>query len=119
MYNIEFLNVVKDKVGDTPSEFIETIGAIPKEVPNWFVVVMGVGTVFVGLICIIILCKIVALLCRDKKNAKVVENAPVQTAVASAPIENRQEIIAAVAAACAEELGTDVSAIRIHSFRKI
>lgn len=119
MHNIELLNLAKDMVGDTSSEVIETIGAIQKEVPNWFVVVMGVGVVFLGLICIIVLCKIVALFCKEKKNAKVVENAPIQTAVASAPIENRQEIIAAVAAACAEELGTDVSAIRIHSFRKI
>ena len=39
--------------------------------------------------------------------------APVQT------IENRQQIIAAVSAAVAEELGTDVSAIRILSFKKI
>jgi len=34
-------------------------------------------------------------------------------------IENRQEIIAAVSAVIAEELGTDISAIRIHSFKKI
>lgn len=119
MHNIELLNLAKEMVGDTSSEVIETIGAITTKVPNWFVVVMGVGTVFLGLICIIILCKIVALFCTEKKNDKVVENAPIQTAVASAPIENRQEIIAAVAVACAEELGTDVSAIRIHSFKRI
>ena len=117
MHNIELLDIVKDAVGDSPSEFVETIGAIPKEVPNWFVVVMGVGTVFVGLICIIILCKIVALFCKEK-SAKTVETTVAPKNVA-APIENRQEIIAAVAAACAEELGTDVSAIRIHSFKRI
>ena len=111
MHNIELLDIVKDAVGDSPSEFVETIGAIPKEVPNWFVVVMGVGTVFVGLICII-----VALFCKEKKSATVQE---VKSAPTAAPIENRQEIIAAVAAACAEELGTDVSAIRIHSFKRI
>lgn len=118
MHNMELLNIVKDGAVDSPSEFVETIGAIPKEVPNWFVVVMGIGVVFLGLICIIVLCKIVALFCKGKSE-KVEEAAPVQTAVASAPIENRQEIIAAVAAACAEELGTDVSAIRIHSFKRI
>ena len=118
MHNIELLNLAKDMVGDTSSEVIETIGAIQKEVPNWFVVVMGVGVVFLGLICIIVLCKIVALFCKGK-STKAKETAPVQTAAASAPIENRQEIIAAVAAACAEELGTDVSAIRIHSFKRI
>ena len=34
-------------------------------------------------------------------------------------IENRQEIIAAVSAVIAEELGTDVSAIRVLSFKKL
>ena len=49
---------------------------------------------------------------------------PVPTAVpvpaaAAAPdaIPNRQELIAAISAALAEELGTDVSAIRILSFK--
>ena len=46
--------------------------------------------------------------------------APIKPAVpADAPIENRREIIAAVSAALAEEMGTDVSAIRILSFKKI
>ena len=44
--------------------------------------------------------------------------APIAQAV-NQPIQNRQEIIAAVSAALAEELGTDVSAIRILSFKKI
>lgn len=118
MHNFELLNLAAEKIGDTSSEVIETIGAIPQEVPNWFVVVMGIGIVFLGLVCIIVLCKIVALFCKGK-SAKDVEKAPVQTAAANTPIENRQEIIAAVAAACAEELGTDVSALRIHSFKKI
>ena len=34
-------------------------------------------------------------------------------------IPNRQELIAAVSVALAEELGTDVSGIRILSFKKI
>ena len=48
--------------------------------------------------------------------------APVASAPAAsyeAPIENRQEIIAAVCAAVAEENGTDISAIRVVSFRKL
>ena len=116
MHNIELLDIVKDAVGDSPSEFVETIGAIPKEIPNWFVVVMGVGTVFVGLICIIILCKIVALFCKEKKSATVQE---VKSAPTAAPIENRQEIIAAVTAVIAEEMGKDVSALRVVSFKKL
>ncbi len=83
-----------------------------------FVVLMGMGTVFVGLICIIILCKIVGLFFKNKKAepAKAVVAASV---AAPQPIENRQELIAAISAVAAEELGTDVSAIRITSFKKL
>ena len=90
--------------------------------PNWFVVCMGLGTVFTGLVCIVILCKILSAVCMlsEKKDAPV-SNAATAPAVSAAPqqIENRQEIIAAVSAAIAEELGTDISAIRILSFKKI
>ena len=61
-----------------------------QDVSNTFVVVLGIGVVFVGLICIVLLCKIVSAVC-----------------------------IAAVSACVAEELGTDISAIRILSFKKI
>lgn len=96
------------------SVLLETAAA---DVPNWFAVSMGVGTVFAGLICIIIICKIVGLFCKsgsgkDKPSAKAAENMP-------APIENGQEIIAAVTAVCAEEMGRDVSALRVVSFKKI
>lgn len=90
-----------------------------EKVPNLFVVAMGVGTVFVGLICIVIICKIMSALCgAKKKNTEEVANsavAPVQNQV----IENRQEIIAAVSAAVAEDMGTDISGIRILSFKKL
>ncbi len=88
---------------------------------NAFVVAMGLGTVFVGLICIIILCKIIGAVCMaaEKKNNTAVQNTVVPQVAASVQIENRQEIVAAVSAAVAEELGTDISAIRILSFKKI
>ncbi len=88
------------------------------EPSNLFVCLLGIGTVFLGLICLIILCKIVgAFSGKEKKTATPV--ATPATPVANQPIENRQEIVAAVSAAVAEELGTDVSAIRILSFKKI
>ncbi len=90
-----------------------------QSVPNALVVAMGVGTVFIGLICIVIICKIMSAVLAPKaekteevKAAPAIENKPVV-------IENRQEIIAAVAAVIAEELGTEVEALKIHSFKKI
>ena len=94
-----------------------------QDISNTFVVVLGISVVFIGLICIVLLCKIVSAVCRlaEKKEnhapATATNVAPVVTA--AQPIQNRQEIIAAVSAALAEEMGTDISAIRIHSFKKI
>ena len=57
---------------------------------------------------------------KDETKAPANTTAPVVAAAPAAqPIQNRQEIIAAVSAVLAEELGTDVSAIRILSFKKI
>ena len=95
------------------------------------VVLLGMGIVFVGLICIVILCvmmgKVVRLL--EKKVEQPAESAapiasvaPVVTAAPAAPaaeIPNRGELVAAIACCLAEELGTDVSAIRILSLKKI
>ena len=88
------------------------------EVSNLFVVCLGIGVVFLGLICIVILCKILSAIVNLGQN-KIKTQPTVATATAPKPIENRQEIIAAVSAAVAEELGTDISAIRILSFKKI
>ena len=94
-----------------------------EEQPNsLFVCLLGVGTVFLGLVCLVVLCKIIGALAGKKSK----ETAPATTpaappgaATTNQHIENRQEIIAAVSAVIAEELGTDVSALRILSFKKI
>ena len=86
---------------------------------NLFIVGMGVGTVFIGLLCIVLLCLIMSAICRAFEKKPKTAIAPVASVSAEKPIENRQEIIAAVSAALAEEMGTDISAIRIHSFKKI
>ena len=88
-------------------------------------VILGIGVVFAGLICIVIICKITSAFCnigakKEKASVSVGVNSAASTpAPAVTVIENRQEIIAAVSAALAEELGTDISALRIHSFKKI
>ncbi len=91
---------------------------------NWMVVVMGVGVVFVGLVFIILICKIMGLFFTGeaKKAEAPAAAAPApaaKPAEKSETIPNRGEIIAAVTAACAEEMGKDVSAIRVISFKKI
>lgn len=85
------------------------------------VVGMGLGVVFAGLICIIVLCYLMSSVIKLLKKGEAKGPAAPSTPVASvqAPIENRQELIAAVSAVIAEELGTDVSAIRIKSIKKI
>lgn len=90
------------------------------ELSNLFVVLMGMGIVFIGLICIIVLISIMGAFCQkafreEKKEEPVVTPA----APAHTPIANRQEFIAAVSAAIADDLGTDVSAIRILSVKEI
>jgi len=103
----------------------ETVAAVAqKEIPTWFVCAMGMGIVFIGLICLIVLIKIlgkVSVLAAGKETAPapaVTAPAPV-AAPAADVIPNRGELVAAVSAALAEELGTDVTAIRIVSIKRV
>ena len=87
---------------------------------DWQVVAMGVGIVFLGLVLIILICKVMGLFFAKSAKAEIKPAAAKAPAAAtSAPIENRQEIIAAVTAACAEEMGKDISALRVISFKKL
>ncbi len=89
--------------------------------PMTLVYVLGVGAVVLLLICISLLCKILDAInarpSEDKSEEAVISSvAAVQSAQ---DIPNRKKIVAAVSAAIAEELGCEVSAIRIKSFKKI
>ena len=90
----------------------------------------GVGflIVFIGLICLIALVSLMGSICGkvlkdDKKTAKKAPAAPAKSApvapAAPAAIANRDELVVAFSAAVAEELGTDVSAIRVVSLKEI
>lgn len=85
-----------------------------------FVVLMGIGTVFFGLICIIVLCMAMSAVCRSM-GAPAAAPAPAAppAPAAGAAIPNRQAMIAAISAAIAEEEGTDMSGIRILSVKKL
>ncbi len=93
-----------------------------------FVCLLGIGTVFIGLVCIVLLCSIQSKICKllekdDSSAPAEIRQTQVQSqaqpSAAVTEIPNRKKIIAAVSVAIAEELGTDVSAIRIKSFKKI
>jgi len=90
---------------------------------TWVVCLIGVAVVFLGLIALIGVIEIMNRIC-DKlasKKATVTEAPKAAPAAPAAPaaVENRSEIVAAVCAAVAEENGTDISAIRVVSFKKL
>ncbi len=90
------------------------------ELSSGMVVGIGIGTVFVGLISIIVLCYIMSAIVKlfEKGNKK--EKAPsVQVAANNAPIDNKQELVAVSCALIAEELGTDVKNIKVLSFKRV
>lgn len=90
------------------------------EYSNLFVCLMGIGTVFVGLVCLILLITIMGLICRKTESAPVVAPAPIASAAPAVPASGATpELIAAISAAIAEELGTDISAIRITSLKQL
>ena len=85
---------------------------------NLFVVLMGLGTVFAGLLCIILLVSLMSWVCTRTAGTQTPPKAAVPAAPAAAETVS-PAMIAAVSAAIAEDLGTDVSAIRIVSMKKV
>ena len=87
-----------------------------------FVTLMGIGTVFFGLVCIIVLTTIMGAVL--KSNAKPAP-APAAAPKAAAPVASavntakEQEILAAVIAAVTEDLGPSASRMQITSINKI
>ena len=91
------------------------------EVSSLFVCLMGMGIVFFGLVCIIALCKLMSIVLKTStsKTESVAQSAAAQQPVQETEIPNREEMVAALSAVVAEELGKDVSAIRIVSLKKL
>ncbi len=93
------------------------------EISTAFVTILGMGTTFFGLICIIILSLVMSFFCRIGKRTETNEKSTVQSTVntpkANTQIANKGEFVAAISAAIAEDMGTDISAIRILSIKKI
>ena len=88
-----------------------------------FVTLMCIGTVFFGLICIIVLTTIMGSVLKSKsKPAAPAPAAAPKAAAPAAPAVNtakEQEILAAVIAAVTEDLGPSASRMQITSINKI
>lgn len=88
-----------------------------------FVTLMGIGTVFFGLICIIVLTTVMGSVLKSK--SKPAAPAPAAAPKAAAPAASavntakEQEILAAVIAAVTEDLGPSASRMQITSINKI
>lgn len=82
---------------------------------------LGLGTVFVGLILLILLTRLMSMFFvgkgkRPKQAVKQAETAAVKTGPEA---ENHGAFVAAVSAAIAQSMGVPVSGLRICSIRKI
>ena len=88
-----------------------------------FVTLMGIGTVFFGLICIIVLTTVMGSVLKSK--SKPAAPAPAAAPKAAAPAApagttaKEQEILAAVIAAVTEDLGPSASRMQITGINKI
>ena len=86
-----------------------------------FVTLMGIGTVFFGLICIIVLTTVMGSVLKSKSKpaAPTPAAAPKAAAAPAVNTAKEQEILAAVIAAVTEDLGPSASRMQITSINKI
>ena len=91
------------------------------EISPWFVLLLGMGTVFVGLLFIILLTKLMSSVMAAKTQPAATplpaQNAPVQQN--AFPIADRACFDAVIAAAIASYTGTKASGLRIHSIKPL
>ena len=85
------------------------------EYSSLFVTLMGIGTVFFGLICIIFLTMAMGAILKGK------EKAPAAAAAAPAPKPQgmQPEIVAAITATLSEEVGISSRSMNIVNIKKI
>ncbi len=100
------------------------------EYSNLFVVLFGIGTVFIGLICIIILITVIGYFCNLPQKKKAAEQNG-QTAAATAAAEAAEEqrstgtrtadgkLAAVLTAAAAAYVGADVADVKEIRIRRV
>lgn len=87
-----------------------------------FVTLMGIGTVFFGLVCIIVLTTIMGSVLKSNAKPAPAPAAAPKAAAPAAPAVNtakEQELLAAVIAAVTEDLGPSASRMQITGINKI
>ena len=85
-----------------------------------FVTLMGIGTVFFGLICIIFITMAMGAVLKGKeKPPAVAAAAPAAAAPAPKPQGMQPEILAAITAALSEEIGIPSRSMNIVNIKKI
>ena len=92
------------------------------EYSSLFVTLMGIGTVFFGLICIIFLTLAMGAILKGKEKAPAAAAAaPAAAAPAPAPKPQgmQPEIVAAITAALSEEIGIPSNSMNIVNIKKI
>ncbi len=102
------------------------------EISPWFVLALGLGTVFLGLFSIILLTKLMSCLIGQKKVKAPETGLPPETQadassangsttqpVPVCPIQDRGCFSAVIAAAIAAYTGTEAEGLRIHSIRPV
>ena len=84
-----------------------------------FVTLMGIGTVFFGLICIIFLTMAMGAMLKGKEKAPAAAAAAPVAAPAPKPQGMQPEIVAAITAALSEEVGISSRSMNIVNIKKI
>lgn len=88
------------------------------EYSSLFVTLMGIGTVFFGLICIIFLTMAMGAILKGKEKAPAAAPAAAP-APAPKPQAMQPEIVAAITAALSEEVGISSRSMNIVNIKKI
>ncbi len=88
------------------------------EYSSLFVTLMGIGTVFFGLICIIFLTMAMGAILKGKEKAPAAAPAAAP-APAPKPQGMQPEIVAAITAALSEEVGISSRSMNIVNIKKI
>lgn len=84
-----------------------------------FVVLMGMGTVFFGLICIILLTSLMGVFMKGTAKKEAAKSAAPAAAPAPAPQGMAPELVAVITAVLSEEIGIPANSMNIVDIKKI